>query len=77
MKNLHALLPIGGHDFNATGAGVDWLAYLLTAANYKFFGYVSEPLEFFCAHPGSLTITKNGNTITKGYSLVRNWCVLG
>jgi glycosyltransferase involved in cell wall biosynthesis len=74
LNNIHTELPgIDGYDFSRYGAGVDWVVYALTALNYPFVSYVHEPLTFFRAHPGSITIANENNLIPAGYKLAKQW----
>lgn len=61
------------YDFNSTGAGVDWLLFLLTAKKYKKVAVLSQPLVFFGSHEESLTIKNENNLITKGYQIAKIW----
>ncbi len=60
-------------DMTTTGAGTDVLLYLLTARRYPFVACVSEPLAFFRAHPGSITVHGHGGAVTLGYALAKGW----
>lgn len=72
--NILTELPgVAGYDFAATGAGVDWLIYLLTALRYPTVGYVSEPLANFHAHSGSISIINLDGQVTTGYALAKQW----
>lgn len=64
---------VADYDFSATGAGVDWLAYLLTARRYPRVAFEPEPLAFFRAHPGSLTIGERSAQVWRGYELAAGW----
>jgi len=71
-KNLHASIEgIENYDFNKSGAGVDWLLYLLTASSYEYVSYVPEPLVFFLAHDQSLSALP-GRYAVQGYEIIRN-----
>lgn len=73
-KNLLLKIPVKGlHEFNKNGAGPDVLLFALTAKNYKFFGIVNKPLIFFRAHPGSFTVSNDGNSVAEGYQLALAW----
>lgn len=67
------LQGITDYDFRATGAGVDWLLYMLTALNYSYVQYVDKPLSYFRAHSESLTIKNEGNSISIGQVLAKQW----
>jgi hypothetical protein len=64
---------VADYDFSATGSGVDWLAYLLTARRYPRVAFEPEPLAFFRAHPGSLTIGDRSGHVWRGYELAARW----
>ena len=74
-KNILTALPgVSGYDFAATGAGVDWLIYMLTALAYPYVKYVCDPLVFFRAHEGSISVgTKTRDSVPKGYILAKEW----
>lgn len=61
------------YDFNHTGAGVDWLLFLITATSYKKVAVISQPLVFFGAHKDSLTIKNEGGLIPQGYQIAKKW----
>lgn len=65
------------YDFSATGSGVDWLTYLLTARRYPRVAFHHEPLAFFRSHPGSLTIGDRDGSVWRGYELAARWFVQG
>lgn len=67
------LQGVRDYDFSATGSGVDWLSYLLTAQRYPRVAYVAEPLAFFRAHPDSLTIADRDGHVWRGYQLAAAW----
>lgn len=60
-------------DLTATGAGTDLLLYLLTARRYPSVFCVAEPLAFFRAHPGSITIGGDTGRVAFGYAMARSW----
>lgn len=60
-------------DLTRTGAGIDLLLFLLTALRYPLVACLSEPLAFFRAHPGSLTIDNRGGLVSLGYALAARW----
>ena len=62
--------------FRGLGAGPDMLTYLLTARRYALVGYVAEPLVFFRAHSGSVTIARN-TEVTDGYTRAAVWFLQG
>lgn len=60
-------------DFSRHGAGPDLLIYLLTAARYPLIAYVHEPLSYFRAHEGSITVSKEKCYLTQCYRQARLW----
>jgi glycosyltransferase involved in cell wall biosynthesis len=60
-------------DFPAHGAGPDLLLYLLTARRYPSVVCIPEPLSFFRAHAGSITISTRGAYIERCYQQARIW----
>jgi glycosyltransferase involved in cell wall biosynthesis len=73
-KYILAELPgVKGYDFARYGAGVDWLIYALTALRYQHVAYVADPLVYFHAHAGSITIANENNQIPMGYALAKKW----
>jgi Glycosyltransferases involved in cell wall biogenesis len=60
-------------DLTATGAGVDVLLYLLTALRYPRVACLSEPLAFFRAHAGSITVDGRGGQVALSYALAESW----
>ena len=63
----------GDYDFSETGAGVDFLIYLLTARKYAKVAFHAEQLVFFRAHPGSITIDGMGGKVQLGYNKALDW----
>jgi glycosyltransferase involved in cell wall biosynthesis len=73
-KNIRTELPgVENYQFANTGAGVDWLIYVLTALQYPMISYIADPLCFFRAHSGSITIANEDNKIPMGYDLAKRW----
>jgi glycosyltransferase involved in cell wall biosynthesis len=73
-KNLLRNLPgVTDYDFLATGAGVDWLIYLLTLTQYRYVQFCAEPMSFFRAHPDSLTVRNEDNKVMVGYQKAQQW----
>lgn len=73
-KHIFTSLPgVDGYDFARFGAGVDWLIYTLTALNYPYVAYVAEPLVYFHAHAGSISISNEDNQVPTGYALAKKW----
>lgn len=58
--------------FSRTGAGIDLLIYLLTAAQYPRLAHVPEPLAYFRDHPASITISQLP-TVHRQYTQARIW----
>lgn len=59
-------------DMSRLGAGPDVLLYLLTARHYRQVAFVSEPLAFFRAHSGSITLS-NRASVSGGYRRAYGW----
>jgi glycosyltransferase involved in cell wall biosynthesis len=72
-NTLLGLDGIDGFDFAGTGAGVDWLIYQLTALQYEHVAYVDQPLAFFRAHAGSISISDSSGVLAVGYSTAKSW----
>lgn len=73
-KHIFTELPgVQGYDFARYGAGVDWLIYTLTALNYGHVAYIDEPLTYFHAHAGSISINNENNLVPTGYALAKKW----
>lgn len=70
MLQLPTQPPI---DLTYTGAGVDQLLFLQSAARYASVACLQEPLSFFRAHPGSLTIDGRHGAVALGYALAQAW----
>lgn len=60
-------------DFPRHGAGPDLLIYLLTASRYPQVAYLHEPLSYFRAHPGSITLSKEKVYLMQCYRQARLW----
>jgi glycosyltransferase involved in cell wall biosynthesis len=60
-------------DFPRHGAGPDLLMYLLTASRYPKIAYVHEPLSYFRAHEGSITVSKEKHYLSQCYRQARLW----
>jgi glycosyltransferase involved in cell wall biosynthesis len=75
-KHILTELPgITDYDFAATGAGVDWLIFGMTALHYTNVAYVCDPLVFFRQHPGSISIRNENDLVPRGYALAQQWFV--
>ncbi len=72
-NTLVELDGVTGFDFAGTGAGVDWLIYQLTALQYEYVAYIDEPLAFFRAHSGSISISDSSGRLATGYSTAKAW----
>jgi len=59
-------------DFEKHGAGIDLLLYLMTAVRYEEVGFVAEPLVFFRAHEGSITLSSDSR-LADAYHQARIW----
>lgn len=60
-------------DLSATGAGVDLLLYLQTALRYPRVACLPEPMAFFRAHAGSITVDGQGGQVALDYLLTESW----
>lgn len=60
-------------DFLSHGAGPDLLLYLLTAKAYSSFAFVNEPLCFFRAHDGSISISDKNQYLSRCYIQAKMW----
>jgi len=73
-KNLLVNIPNKvGIDFSMNAIGNDLLIFLLTAYNYKYFAYVSEPLAFFRAHNESITVSSKKGKLPLYYNMARSY----
>ena len=69
-KNLLIDIPNKANsDFSMHAIGNDLLIFLLTAYQYKNFGFVNDKLSFFRAHKGSISIQSNDGKLPLYYSL--------
>lgn len=62
-------------DFSMHAIGNDLLIFLLTAKNYKKFGLIAEPLSFFRAHEGSISISSKRGGLPLHYALAKAYFV--
>lgn len=60
-------------DLAWTGAGTDLLFYLRTAVRYPFVAAIGDPLAFFRAHPGSISVDGRGGVVRLHYAMSRAW----
>lgn len=75
-KNLWLQIPNKiNSDFSMHAIGNDLMLFLLTARDYKYFGHIAEPLAFFRAHNGSISISSKGGKLPLHYTLVRSYFV--
>jgi glycosyltransferase involved in cell wall biosynthesis len=58
-----------GSDFSMHAIGNDLLIFLLTANNYKKFGYVDKVLSRFRAHEGSISVSSSDGKLPLHYAL--------
>lgn len=73
-ENLFLSVPSPSvHDFPRHGAGPDLLLYLVTAARYPQIAYLHEPLSYFRAHEGSITVSKEKTYLNQCYRQARLW----
>ena len=76
QKNLLLELPgVDDYDFLTTGAGVDWLIFLLTLSQYRHVQFCANPASFFRAHHDSITIRNEDNKVMLGYQKAQNWFI--
>jgi hypothetical protein len=47
--------------------------YLLTASKYPKIAYIHEPLSYFRAHEGSITVSKEKHYLSQCYRQARLW----
>jgi glycosyltransferase involved in cell wall biosynthesis len=75
-KNLWLQIPNKvNSDFSMHAIGNDLLLFLLTANQYKYFGHVAEPLSFFRAHEGSISIASSEGKLPLHYALANAYFV--
>ena len=71
-KNLYANIEgVANYDFSRSGAGVDWLLYLLTAIAYEYVTYIPDPLVFFLSHQQNLSALPEFHA-DQGYEIIRS-----
>ena len=77
LHNLHLDFPTSiNHTYANNGAGPDVMIMLLTANCYPKVAWISTPLVFFRAHPGSLTVENKNYAITEGYTSIISWYLI-
>jgi len=75
-KNLLIDIPNKvNSDFSMHAIGNDLLIFLLTAHQYKNFGFVNDKLSFFRAHEGSISIQSNDGKLPLHYNLASAYFV--
>ena len=62
-------------DFSKHAIGNDLLLFLLTAKEYKYYGYVNEVLSSFRSHKDSITVSSKGGRIQLHYALAAAYFV--
>lgn len=73
-KNLLLNVPNSvGSDFSMHAIGNDLLLFLLTAREYQSFAVINEPLSYFRAHEGSITISSSSGKIPLHYDLAKGY----
>lgn len=75
-KNLWLQIPNKvNSDFSMHAIGNDLLLFLLTAKDYKNFGHVAEPLAFFRAHKGSISISSPSGKLSLHYAIAKAYFI--
>jgi len=75
-KNLWLDVPNQiNSDFSMHAIGNDVLLFLLTAKDYKFFANVAEPLSFFRAHEGSISVSSTSGKLPLHYALAKSYFI--
>lgn len=64
-----------GSDFAMHAIGPDALLFLLVAERYPFFYRLAQPLSYFRAHPGAITLSEGKSKIALHYDLAKAWFV--
>ncbi|GGL42132.1 hypothetical protein GCM10009091_25010 [Pseudomonas brenneri] len=71
-RNLMLHIPNAtGSDFSMHAIGNDLLLFLLTANQYKKIAYISNPISYFRAHPGSISIESADGKLPLHYDMAR------
>lgn len=69
-KNLIVDIPNSiGADTSMIAIGNDLLLFLLTCKDYKYYYHITEPLNSFRAHDGSITISSEKGKIPAFYTM--------
>jgi glycosyltransferase involved in cell wall biosynthesis len=75
-KNLLCDIPNSiGSDFSQHAIGNDLLIFLLTAASYRHFAYVDQPLSIFREHRGSISVQNSGAKLILMYDVAKAYFV--
>lgn len=64
-----------GSDFATHAIGPDALLFLLTAERYPFYYRLAQPLSYFRAHPGAITLSSGKSKIALHYDIAKAWFV--
>ncbi len=73
-KNLLLNVPNNvGSVFSMHAIGNDLLLFLLTARGYQNFAVINEPLSYFRAHEGSITMSSSSGKIPLHYDLAKGY----
>ncbi len=71
-RNLLVDIPnTTGSDFSMHAIGNDLLIFLLTAHQYRTFGFVNEKLSFFRAHQNSITLRSSDGKLLLHRDIVK------
>lgn len=60
-------------DLTSTGAGTDVLQFLLAASQRPQVAHIAEPLAFFRAHGGSISVDGHGGQVSRSYAMSKAW----
>ncbi|WP_281718360.1 glycosyltransferase family 2 protein [Pandoraea apista] len=75
-RNLLCHVPNSiGSDFSQHAIGNDVLLFLLTAADYKSFAFVEQPLSFFRAHRDSISVSSSNAKLFLMYDVAKAYFV--
>jgi hypothetical protein len=75
-KNLLLNVPNKvGSDFSMHAIGNDLLLFLLTANKYKSVAFIAEPISFFRAHEGSISISSTSGKLILHYTMAKAYFV--
>lgn len=64
-----------GSDFAMHAIGPDVLLFLLVAERYPFFYRLVQPLAYFRAHPGAITVASGKSKMALHYDIAKAWFV--